>query len=257
MAVPLLATVWFCRVQARNLILAKGVMLNDAPTDDADDEVIDAAQDRQTVLQSLWNTGKIVHREAAIRRLARLISVGQAVPAQFESWVVGAAFDPDLDVREVALGFCANTEYSGLAAICVAQLRDYDPEVRLLALSGLKQASADVGVPSVISLMEDPDPRVIATGLILLENWTGETFGVKLVDTVPNENKETGLMEFSDKSKAKAGKPSAARQNVVGAAPWGFCRSSPCNARQPVERRATGSGWGLFQFRRSTVDASA
>jgi thiol-disulfide isomerase/thioredoxin len=198
------ATVWFCRVQARNLILAQGVMLNDAPTDDAIDEVINAAQDQQTVLRSLWDTGKIVHREAAIRRLAHLIPAGQAVPAEFESWVVGAAFDPDMDVQEVALGILREHKYSGLAAICVAQLRDCDPEVRLLALNSLKLAGADVGVPSVIPLLEDSDPRVVATALKLLENWTGGTFGVKLVDTAPTENKETGLMEFSDKGRAKA-----------------------------------------------------
>ena len=204
------SAVWFCREPLRSFIFTKGVMLNHAPTDEAMEQVIDAAKDRATAIRAFWNTKNIVPREAAIRQLSYLIPATEPIPVQLESWVLAAALDPDMNVRETALGILREHKHPALAALCVAELQDNDPEVRLLALSSLRQISADVGVPAVIPVLKDSDPRIIVTGLKLLENWTGETFGVNLVDTVPTENKATGLMEFAEESNAKA-KAGAAR----------------------------------------------
>jgi thiol-disulfide isomerase/thioredoxin len=195
---------WFCRDPLRNLILEKGTLLNNAPTEEAMEQVMDAAKDRQSAIRSFWSTKKIVHREAAIRQLAHFIPAGKPIPVQLESWVLAAALDPDMDVREIALGILREHKHPALAAICLAQLQDDDPEVRQLGLDNLRPVSAKVGVPSVIPLLQDPDPRIVATSLKLLENWTGHAFGVKLADTVPAENKETGLLEYGAESKAKA-----------------------------------------------------
>jgi thiol-disulfide isomerase/thioredoxin len=203
---------WFCRDSLRNRVLTKGVMLNDAPTGPAMEQVIDAARDQQATLRALWNTKKIVHREAAVRQLSRFIPADKPIPVQWESWVLAAALDPDTDVRESALGILSEHQHPALAAICMAQLQDCDPEVRLLGLNHLKQVSAGVGVPILIPLLKDPDPRVLALGLNLLEHWTGQVFGVKLVETVPSENKETGLIEYSEEGNARA-KAGAARAN--------------------------------------------
>ena len=179
-------------------------MLNEAPTEEAIGQVLDTAKNRQTAIQALWSTKNIVPREAAIRQLSQFIPTGEPIPVQLESWVLAASLDPDMDVRETALGILREHKHPALAAICVAQLQDNDPEVRRLGLDNLRQVSADVGVPSVIPLLQDSDPGIVAASLKLLENWTGQTFGVKLVDTIPTENKETGLMEYGEESMAKA-----------------------------------------------------
>jgi thiol-disulfide isomerase/thioredoxin len=198
------AFVWLYRDTLRNYIFTKGVMLNDAPTEEAIGQVLDAAKDRQTAIRELWDTKNIVPREAAMRQLAQFIPASEPIPAQLESWVLAASLDPDMDVRETAFAILRDHKHPALAAICVAQLQDDDPELRRLGLDNLRQVSADVGVPSVIPLLQDSDPRIVATGLKLLENWTGQTFGVKLFDTIPTENKETGLMEYGEESMAKA-----------------------------------------------------
>ena len=50
-----------------------------------------------------------------------------------------------------------------------------------------------------------------------MENWTGQNFGVRLVETVPGENKETGLIEFDKETIARA-EAGAARAKVWWAA---------------------------------------
>jgi len=201
------ATVWFRRDPLRNFVFAKGVMLNDAPTEEAMELVVDEAKDPQTAIRALWSSKRIVHREAALRQLSRFIPAGEPVPVQLESLVLAAAMDPDMNAREAALAILREHKHPALPEICVAQLQDNDPEVRQLGLDNLKQVNAEIGVPLVMPLLQDSDPRIIAGSLKLLENWTGQTFGVKLADTVPTENKETGLMECGEAGtvKAKAG----------------------------------------------------
>jgi len=227
------ATLWFCRDPLRNLIFEKGVMLNDAPTEEAMESLVSEAKDPQTAIRALWSSKKIVHREAAIRQLSRFIPAGEPVPVQLESRVLAAAMDPDMNVREAALAILREHKHPALPEICVAQLQDNDPEVRQLGLDNLKQVSAEVGVPSVIPLLQDPDPRIIATGLKLLENWTGHTFGVKLAETVPTENKVTGLMEYGGESAAKA-KAGAARAKAW----WAEHRTEFTPVHRPVPAHA-------------------
>jgi thiol-disulfide isomerase/thioredoxin len=195
---------WVCREPLRHLILTKGVMLNNAPTEEAMKEVIESAKDKPAAIRALWNTQKILQRETAIRQFSHHIPAGEPIPAQWETWVLAAALDPDMDVRETAMGILREHKHPDLAAICVAQFKDEDPEARQLGLDNFRGSPAAVGVPAVIPLLNDPDPRIIATALKLLEKWTGHDFGVKLADTVPSENQETGLLEYHQKSNAKA-----------------------------------------------------
>src|SRR5258706_443822 len=82
------ATLWFCRDPLRNLIFEKGVMLNDAPTEEAMESLVSQAKNPQTAIRALWSSRKIVHREAAIRQLPRFIPAGEPVPVQLESVVL-------------------------------------------------------------------------------------------------------------------------------------------------------------------------
>ncbi len=195
---------WFDREAIRHFILAKAVLLADVPNEEAIQEVVDQAKDPPMAARALWRSRKLVQREAALRQLSRLIPDGEPIPARLESWVLAAALDPDMNVRETAFGILSEHKDPALAAMCLAQLHDQDPETRLLGLNNFKQISAAVGVPSVIPLLNDADPRIVTLSLNLLEHWTGQSFGVKLFDAVPTENKVTGLMEFSQEGAAKA-----------------------------------------------------
>ena len=62
-------------------------------------------------------------------------------------------------------------------------------------------------MPTVIPLLDDADPLIVTMSLKLLENSSGEKFGVKLSETASFENEKTGLKEYREGSheKAKAG----------------------------------------------------
>ncbi len=195
---------WLLREPLRHLIFEKGVLANDAPAIGLVEEMIEQAADRPTALLAAWNTGKIVHREAAMNEVSRAIPIAKPLPAEIETMVLAGSLDPDLDAREVALGILRDHSDPALAAVAAAQLRDLDPQVRLLGLESLKGVSANVGVPTVVALLEDSDPLIVATALRLLEHWSGAEFGVKVADTVPIENEKSGSKEFREDSRAKA-----------------------------------------------------
>jgi thiol-disulfide isomerase/thioredoxin len=195
---------WFLREPLRNLVFAEGVMANDGPTQEAIEQVIDLSADQQDAIRRAWDTGRIVHREVAIRRLSRLIPADAPLPTQFESWVLAAARDPDASVRETALGIVHGHNSPALAAICMAQLKDCDPQVRLLGLDHLNGVSSFTAIPIIVPLLDDPDPLIVVRGLKLLERWTGQKFGVMLAETAPVENEMTGLEEFPEGSQTKA-----------------------------------------------------
>jgi thiol-disulfide isomerase/thioredoxin len=165
--------------------------------------MINSAADPQAALLKAWNSGKIIQREVAIEELGRMFPINQPLPPKFKSLLLSAALDPDSDVRETALRVLENRSDDSLAALAAAQLGNADPESRLLGLSCLRHAPASVGVPLAAGLLDDPDLRVAGMGAKLLENWSGENFGIKLADTVLVENKETGLEEFPEEGHAK------------------------------------------------------
>ncbi|MEK7684919.1 MAG: TlpA disulfide reductase family protein [Verrucomicrobiota bacterium] len=139
----------------------------------------------------------------AIGSLRRVFPNDRPLPPEFESTLLGAAFDPDMNVRETALGNLRERKHPALAALAAQQLKDPDQQVRLLGLNYLKQASADVGIPFAAALLDDPDIAVLGMSLKLLENWSGQKFGAKLTDTVQVENKTSGLQEFQTEGIAK------------------------------------------------------
>jgi thiol-disulfide isomerase/thioredoxin len=130
--------------------------------------------------------------------------VGKSLPTELEGILLAGALDVDMNVRETALGILRDRNHPALPSLAAAQLQDPDPQVRLLGLNNLKRVDASIGVPTVIPLLDEDDPLIVATGLKLLENWSGEAFGVKLRDTVSFENPTTGLKEFPEGSHEKA-----------------------------------------------------
>jgi thiol-disulfide isomerase/thioredoxin len=209
--------VWLFRDPLRNRIAQSVTLSNPTPPPELVEETISASPDRPAAILAAWNTGKIVHRQGAVREISRAFPAGRSLPAELESIVLAGALDVDMNVRETALGILHDRNHSALPALAAAQLRDPDPEVRLLGLNHVKRVKANIGVPIVIPLLDEDDPLIVATALKLLENWSGENFGVKLRDTASFENPTTGLKEFPAGSRETA-KAGAARAKAWWAA---------------------------------------
>jgi thiol-disulfide isomerase/thioredoxin len=212
--IALVVCVWLFREPLRRQIFAQGVLANDAPTDEAMQEMIQNAADPQAAVLGAWNTGKIAQRLMAIQKLSSVDGNDKPLPAALRNMLLAAALDPDMDVREIALSALDNRNDPALPALSAAQLNDLDPQVRLLGLMHLKKLSAGIGVPVVVPLLKDTDPQILAYALRLLEDWSGENFGVKLSDAVPLADAKTGLTVFEEASYRKT------RAGVDRAATW-------------------------------------
>lgn len=203
LGLALVAGVWFFREPLRELIRNKATLANDAPNSEVVADMIEQAADPRTALLAAWKSGKIVHREVAIGAIRRIFPNDQPLPSEFESIVLAGALDPDMNVRETALGILRERKHPALAALSAEQLKDPDQQIRLLGLDYLKHADPAVGVPFVAALVNDPDIAVLGLSLKLMENWCGQKFGAKLADTVQVENKTNGLQEFQAEGVAK------------------------------------------------------
>ena len=208
-----LATVPF-HARIRSFILERGLLANNSPDPEMVEEMIDASSDPQAAIRAAWNTGRIIHREIAIDAVKKIVFGSHRFPAELRlpaellPLVEAAAFDPDLDVREEALDTLRQCQQPGLATLAAAQLRDCDPEVRLLGVQYLRWISADTSVPSAVRLLDDPDPRVVVSALIELQRRSGQNFGVKLTEIAAGvDDEKTGFKELHPGSelKSKAG----------------------------------------------------
>jgi len=199
----LVIVVWFFRAPLREQIRESATLANAAPPPEVVSDMIEQATDPHAALLRAWNSGKIVHREVAIDSLRRLFPNDQPLPSDFESTLLAAALDPDMNVREIALGILHERQHPALSALAAEQLKDPDQQVRLLGLNHLRATVPSAGVPFVAALLDDPDIAVLGMSLKLLEDWSGQKFGAKLADTAQMESKTTGLQEFRPEGSAK------------------------------------------------------
>lgn len=201
--VVLVSGVWLFRAPLQDKIRESATLSNDAPTPEVVSDMIEQAADPSAALLAAWNSGKIVHREVSIRSLRRVFPGNHPLPPKFDSILLSAALDPDVNVRESAFSVLRERKHPALPALAAEQLKDPDQQVRLLGLDYLRRTSPGIGVPIVVALLADPNIAVLGMSLKLLENWSGQKFGAKLADTAQVENKTTGLQEFRPEGIAK------------------------------------------------------
>ena len=181
----------------------KTLLANPAPPPELVEAMIDDSPDHEAAIVAAWNTGKIVHKQAAVAKIAADKAVSRPLSPRLESIVLSGALDVDNDIREICLGILHERHDPALASLAVAQLQDCDPQVRLLGLNALNYLDPAIGVPSVIPVLNDSSPMVVARGLKLLGRWSGKNFGVKVRDTLPFEDDQTGLMRYPEGSAGK------------------------------------------------------
>jgi len=155
--------VWLFREPLRRLISEEATLANDAPTQEVVEDMIEHATDPRAALLAAWNSGKIIHREVAIRSLSQISPAEQPWPPEFDSLLLSAALDPDMNVRESALGILQQRKHPALPALAAEQMKDFDQQVRLLGLDHLRSLRPTLGVPTVIPLLNDADPLIVTT----------------------------------------------------------------------------------------------
>jgi thiol-disulfide isomerase/thioredoxin len=198
-----IGALWFLREPLQEKVRTGGTLANDAPSREVVEEMITMATDTKTAVLAAWNSGKIVHREVAMALVARVFPGGAELPSDIEAMVLAGALDPDANVRESALETLRSRQHPATFPLALEQVRDPDQRVRLLGLNQLRSAPPEVGIHAVAALLDDPDLVVVGMSLKLMEIWSRQTFGSKLVDTVPVENQITGLQEFQTEGLAK------------------------------------------------------
>jgi thiol-disulfide isomerase/thioredoxin len=184
-------TLWFQREPLQDRLIANAILSNDSPPPDVVRDAILRSGNPRAALIAVWNSRKIVHREAAIRSLPEIFPSSRPLPPEFDAVLSSAALDPDMDVREAAFAIFRDRKDPRLAALAAAQLQDPDSQVRLLGLNQIGYASPEVGVPTVIPSLDDENPLIVATTLHLLENWSGKKFGARLSDAVAGSGEES------------------------------------------------------------------
>jgi len=198
----LIALVWMFRAPLRHMILEQGTLSNSAPPPELVREMIRGAPNPAAALVDAWNSGRIVHRQVAIRALQGMDAGSEPLSTELESLLLSAALDPDMNVRETAFAALKSRDHPALSALAAVQLQNCDPQIRALGLSYLNGSAGSVSGPLAAGLLDDPDLRVVGMSLKLLEKLSGEEFGSRLSDTVQVENKQTGLKEYQPEGSA-------------------------------------------------------
>jgi peroxiredoxin len=176
----LAAVVW--RPVSRQFLLYL-LLRADAVSQETADNLADADTDPSDMLQRLWNSRKIPHRLAVVTYLEKRSSV--SLPPKLQTILIEGCRDADFEVRELSLRLLARQRFPGLSFQSKGQLRDADPAVRLLGLDHLRSSGNPKLIPILVPLLCDPDPSVRASAGNLVQKWSGQDFGIRLSQALP------------------------------------------------------------------------
>lgn len=149
--VALLALVFWRPLEQRCLL--HFLLRSDAPSPQVLTEAVEDAGDPGSVLERLWLTQRISHRQFVLSYL------GQTSPAKpdlfraMEPAVLAAAGDADVQARELALAVLVRMKHPALRRLALAQLANLDPAVRLLGMQSLRSIATANDVPIAMRLL--------------------------------------------------------------------------------------------------------
>lgn len=166
-------------------VLMRLLLWSDAPSAEVVSELVSKSERADSFLTRLWHTDKIPHRLLVMDSIKRHFRQRPLLYDKLLPVLASAARDADLEVRSAALEILAAQSHSDLPRWALEQLQDADPAVRVLGLRILRKTGDPRLVPALIPLLEDHDPRVIASADLVLRAWTGQDFGIRLADAGP------------------------------------------------------------------------
>jgi thiol-disulfide isomerase/thioredoxin len=180
------------RKPIQDAVLLRAVLMSDAPSEAAFQELADQSKDPFGLLQKLWDTQKVPHRALVATYLKDNARDQRELLRQAESLLISAASDVDESVRELALAALAQQRHPDLRRLATALLHDADPEMRLLGLQHLRNQEPAAALPAVLHSLDDPDLRVVTSADSALRNWTQQDFGVRINQAMVNPLGDAG-----------------------------------------------------------------
>lgn len=182
-------------------------LLNSAsPTEEAFLDLARQEEDPVGFLQRCWATGRIPHRQLVAAFLNAHALPNPAWLAQAEPLMLAAAVDADESVRELGLAMLATQRNPHLFECARAQLQEVDPILRLLGLQYLRKTEPKRAVPVLISLLDDPDLRVMAEAEVTLARWSGQDYGVRARLAIPTgEGERAGAVDAANAQTIRRG----------------------------------------------------
>jgi len=203
---------WLFRNPVQAWVTERAVLASDIPSVGAVEYLCSSTDDPNRIVEALWDTRRIHHRQLALRQMQRFGAANEALPEPMERILLEGAVDVDFMARETTLRQLRSRGHPALWPLVTVQLHDPDPVLRLLGLQHLKFAPPEIGLPLVIPMLDDPDLQVVATCLRWLERWTGETYGVLVAQSRKNYNPRSGREEYSPWQRAHVGAAAEAAQ---------------------------------------------
>ncbi len=165
--------------------LAFLLLSSEAPSEEALSEAVEQAGDPQSFLRALWRTRRIPDREFVLNYLSRAATSDSNLLRAMEPLVMEATADPDITAREAAFAILAKTRHPQLRTLALEQLSEPDPAARVLGLQTLRSIASSNDVAIAIRLLKDSEPRVAVAAALVLQQATGQDFGIKSTQALP------------------------------------------------------------------------
>lgn len=250
-ALAVTVVAWPFRARLCNPVFEWGTLSNDSPPVELVNDMVELSPHREAAILSAWQTGRLVHRRAAIFEVRVIVASTPSLSPELARMVLAAAFDPDLTVREDAFRVLRRCNRPELGTLAASQLHDSDPEIRLLGLDYLRWISSDRGIPTVAPVLDDADPLVDAYATCLLGKWAHQDFGIKLIEVAPGAvGEKSGLRDLRSRGQEKS-KVAASRAKAW----WDAHRSQFAGAElAPVAPDAGTQPVIATDFEASTLD---
>ena len=155
-----------------------------SPDELAINEVLEESTNPTGRILSLWSTGRIPHRQIALRFLKNRVAVQEELYKLNRDLIWEATKDPDFSNRELALGMISELEPDRLKSLILDLLKDRDQGTRLRALRFVNDIEDKSWIPIFMDLLNDTDPLVIAHSAAKLRRWTEQDFGVRMLQAI-------------------------------------------------------------------------
>ncbi len=174
-----------CWSPIRHQVLSALVLRSDAPSEAVLTEVVEGTSNPAPILERIWRAGSFSGRSFVVSYLQHRQSSGAAPVRQMELVLEEAVWDADLETREAAFSVMGQQKNPSVRSWLREQLSDADPAMRVLAVQQLSRIANSNDLRSVMRLLDDPDPRVVASAGSFLRRVTGQDFGLKTALALP------------------------------------------------------------------------
>jgi hypothetical protein len=149
-----------------------------------DQGFMDSAMERsarrfERIVRGLWRTGKIAHRQEAMKLVGLKMTQEQATTlGRYRSFVENGLGDRDSSVREAAMNLLVRVERSLATPHLLAQLDDSDHHLRVIAMWHLRHLGVTNALPLIAGQLREADPELVYESAHWMQRVTGVDHGM-------------------------------------------------------------------------------